>query len=86
MRGGALDDDSYLDDVPPFTVTRGSRASSAAGSRRSARRLVRGGRPPGPTEQPRDGLQLLDLVGGCRVARQLELVRWPATCSTSRTG
>jgi outer membrane receptor protein involved in Fe transport len=73
MRGRAEDDGSFLDDVPPLTLTgritrdlgRGFAQLRGAGYAEDDR--------PGPTEEARRNYGVLDLAGGWRVARQVEL-------------
>jgi hemoglobin/transferrin/lactoferrin receptor protein len=73
MRGRALDDDSFLDDVPPFTVTLRVTRELGRGFVQARGAWYAEDDRPGPTEQARQSYRLLDLAGGWRVGRQLEL-------------
>jgi outer membrane receptor protein involved in Fe transport len=73
MRGRALDDGSFLDDVPPLTVTGRITRDFGRGFAQVRGAWYGEDDRPGPTEQARESYRVLDLAGGWRVRRQLEL-------------
>jgi outer membrane receptor protein involved in Fe transport len=73
MRGWALDDDSFLDDVPPPTLTARLTRNFGRGFAQLRGAWYAEDDRPGPTEQAREAYSLLDLTGGWRAARQVEL-------------
>ncbi len=74
IRGRALDDDAYLDDAPPDTLTLELRKHFGERGFVQARgALYADDDRPGPTEQARTGYGLLDLSGGFELTRGLEL-------------
>jgi iron complex outermembrane receptor protein len=73
MRGRAVDDASYLDDIPPLTFTARLTRDFGRGFAQVRGAWYAEDDRPGPTEQARDGYSLLDLTGGWRMGRGLEL-------------
>ena len=73
-RGRALDDNANLDDVSPVTFSVLGRKEVATRGYAQARLAWYGDdKRPGPSEIAAPGATLLDLGGGWRLARQLEL-------------
>jgi outer membrane receptor protein involved in Fe transport len=73
LRGRALDDGSFLDDVPPLTVSGRITRNFGRGFAQLRGAWYAEDDRPGPTEQARDGYGLLDLAGGWRLGPELEL-------------
>ena len=75
-RGIALDDDNHLDDMSPDTIFVMARQDFGATKRGYAQlraALYAKDDRPGPSEVTAPGATVLDLSGGLRIARQLEL-------------
>jgi len=76
IRGEALDDDTSLrlDDVPPDTLTlEVRRVLGSRGFAQARGSLYAADDRPGPTEQARAAYGVLDLSGGFRVAKPVEM-------------
>jgi iron complex outermembrane receptor protein len=73
MRGRAEDDGSFLDDVPPLTLTGRITRDLGRGFAQLRGAWYAEDDRPGPTEEARRNYGVLDLAGGWRVARQVEL-------------
>jgi outer membrane receptor protein involved in Fe transport len=72
MRGRA-EDGSFLDDVPPLTLTGRITRDLGRGFAQLRGAWYAEDDRPGPTEQAREGYGVLDLAGGWRVAPKVEL-------------
>ena len=73
IRGEALDDDAFLDDVPPRTLTARLTWELSRGFVQLRGALYAEDDRPGPSEQPRDGYGLVDLAASFRVVGGVEL-------------
>jgi outer membrane receptor protein involved in Fe transport len=73
IEGRAEDDDTWLDDMPPATLTLKLTRSFGRGFVHARGALYAEDDRPGPTEEARSGYGLLDLGGGLRLAEALEL-------------
>jgi len=73
LRGLAQDDDTPLDSVPPSTLSLRVTKQIGRGFVQVRGALYAEDDRPGPTEQAREGYRLVDLSGGLRVGKRLEL-------------
>lgn len=73
LEGLALDDDTPLDNIPPATLTLRVTQHVGRGFLQARAGLYGADDEPGPTEQARAAHQLLELAGGLRLTRQVEL-------------
>jgi outer membrane receptor protein involved in Fe transport len=71
--GRALDDDSYLDGIPPVTLSAQLRRQFDRASVQLRVAITRDDDRPGPTEREVSGTTTIDLTGSYRLARWLEL-------------
>jgi outer membrane receptor protein involved in Fe transport len=74
VRGRSLDDETDLDDVPPETVTlQVTKSFGERGFVQARGALYASDERPGPTEEAREGYGLVDVSGGWRFLRNLEI-------------